>query len=435
MHTIRPASMKALTRLVAILGVAFSAEHAIAADYSVIYSFPQYTLSNPNFSHLVAGPAGAVYGYNDAHLIDVTGTVFKLQPPGAGRTSWTYSIVYNFHGNADHTGEGTQVSGLVLDKSGALYGTTSFGGATGDGTVFKLTPPAAGQANWTRTTLFDQFDYKVNGALPSGHLSIDSDGSLFGTTLGGAGKCSDCGTVYRLSPPTAAHGQWGFTVLHAFKPAESNSPAGVTIGPDGALYGAADTIWRLVRPVSGGTPWDLQILAFGTYAQAVGAGPGQPIFDRSLTLFGSTNVGGSTDPGERYGSGLVYRLTPPAAGQTGWTQTILYDFSGADGDRPVSALTEDRHGILYGVTSMGGTPPGGCGGPGCGTVFRLTSRDGGSGYPWNRITLHSFTGLPDGSFPDTSLLKTTLPDGRLALFGATYGGGVYGGGTIFRIIP
>ena len=80
------------------------------------------------------------------------GTVFKLTPPAAGQTKWTKEILYRFQGGSD--GE-APVAPLVLDSKGALYGTTLAGGGTfGPGTVFKLTPPAAGQTQWTETILY-----------------------------------------------------------------------------------------------------------------------------------------------------------------------------------------------------------------------------------------------------------------------------------------
>jgi uncharacterized repeat protein (TIGR03803 family) len=75
------------------------------------------------------------------------GTVFKLKPPGATGGTWTETVLHSFTGTDGADPE----AGLIADASGALYGTTG-GGAGGNGTVFKLTLPAAfagtpGQAN------------------------------------------------------------------------------------------------------------------------------------------------------------------------------------------------------------------------------------------------------------------------------------------------
>jgi uncharacterized repeat protein (TIGR03803 family) len=77
------------------------------------------------------------------------GTVFKLTPPAAGQTAWTETVLVSFNGA---NGNGP-AAGLIADSAGNLYGTTNEGGASGLGTVFKLTPPAAGQTAWTETVL------------------------------------------------------------------------------------------------------------------------------------------------------------------------------------------------------------------------------------------------------------------------------------------
>jgi hypothetical protein len=70
-------------------------------------------------------------------------TVFELSPSG---NRWSYALLHRFIGGAD--GYDPQ-GGLIMDKAGALYGTTMFGGdngcslqqpppMTGCGTVFRL---------------------------------------------------------------------------------------------------------------------------------------------------------------------------------------------------------------------------------------------------------------------------------------------------------
>ena len=74
-------------------------------------------------------------------------------------------------------------SGLVMDTAGALYGTAVQGGLYSEGVVFKLTPPAAGQSGWTYATLYS-FQGGADGALPTGALVLDHAGNLYGTTQG-----------------------------------------------------------------------------------------------------------------------------------------------------------------------------------------------------------------------------------------------------------
>lgn len=78
--------------------------------------------------------------------------------PASG--SWTETVLYNFQGQTKKDGAGPQAT-LVFDSAGALYGTTSSGGANGDGVVFKLTPPASGGTTWIETVL-----YSFKGGVP-----------------------------------------------------------------------------------------------------------------------------------------------------------------------------------------------------------------------------------------------------------------------------
>jgi hypothetical protein len=79
----------------------------------------------------------------------VAGLVFgasgELTPPATGRDRWTATVLHTFAGGSDGA---VPTSGLVFDATGALYGPTAEGGNGGGcnggcGTVFKLTPPTA----------------------------------------------------------------------------------------------------------------------------------------------------------------------------------------------------------------------------------------------------------------------------------------------------
>ena len=81
---------------------------------------------------------------------------------------------------------------MILDAEGNLYGTTSEGGAANHGTVFEL---ASG--TWTETILH-QFGANGDGAPPQGDAIIDKDGALYGTTVGGGSN--DLGAVWKITP-------------------------------------------------------------------------------------------------------------------------------------------------------------------------------------------------------------------------------------------
>src|SRR5271165_1650356 len=72
-----------------------------------------------------------------------------VQPTGA-LADPTLTTLHSFTGNTDGA---SPEAGLIIDKSGALYGTTAGGGAAGNGAVFKLTPPARRGGVWTESVL------------------------------------------------------------------------------------------------------------------------------------------------------------------------------------------------------------------------------------------------------------------------------------------
>jgi uncharacterized repeat protein (TIGR03803 family) len=164
------------------------------------------------------------------------GTVFKLTPPAKGQTAWTEAVLYNFCSPLDCSDGLQPYSSLIADKQGALYGTTQSGGSFFGGTVFKLTPPAKGQAAWTETVLYS-FRIGSDGQEPSAGLIADKQGALYSTTM--AGGSSGGGTVFKLTPPAKGQTAWAETVLYSFKGgSDGQEPsAGLIADNQGALYG------------------------------------------------------------------------------------------------------------------------------------------------------------------------------------------------------
>lgn len=103
-------------------------------------------------------------------------------------------------------------------------------------------------------------------------------------------------------------------------------------------------------------------------------------------------------------------------------EIVLYSFKGGlDGALPRGRLHLDESGNLYGTTSSGGGT--GCGGKGCGTVFKLAP-DG------TETVLHAFQDSPDGVYPIGDLIADTSGN----LYGTTAeGGGPANAGTVFEI--
>jgi uncharacterized repeat protein (TIGR03803 family) len=130
------------------------------------------------------------------------------------------------------------------------------------------------------------------------------------------------------------------------------------------------------------------------------------IADEQGALYGTTLYGGTA------GFGTVFKLTPPAKGQTAWTETTLYTFkNGTDGGNPSAGLIA-KNGALYGTTSAGVT--------GYGTVFKLTP-PANRLTAWTETTLYTFCSLlscTDGTYP-----SGLIADNQGALYGTTGSGG------------
>lgn len=175
------------------------------------------------------GPwAGAVF--HEGNLYGTTfvggpfgyGTVFKLTQSESG---WTESVLHTFTGGSD----GGAPRGGVVFKGSALYGTTWLGGTLGEGTAFELSAQSV-------ETVLHNFGEGSDGALPEASVVFDKAGNLYGsTTFGGT---SNAGTIFKLTP---AKGGWTENILHSFTNG-SDGGYPVYVGPvfhEGNIYGTA----------------------------------------------------------------------------------------------------------------------------------------------------------------------------------------------------
>jgi uncharacterized repeat protein (TIGR03803 family) len=230
--------------------------------------------------------------------------------------------------------------------------------------VFRL---SHNQGSWNETTLWNfAANDKNNGWFPGwGKLNIDQAGNIYGTTVAGGGK--NDGIVFELSP--AGDGTYNFSILHSFS------------GPDGAIpqYGVA--------------------------------------FDNAGNLYGTTQDGGPNNPNCTIGvggCGIVYKLIK-SGGK--WTGSILYKFTGgANGSNPVSPISIDQEGNLYGTFSTGGE---GCTGVGCGGVFKLAPKTGGGGNAYTFLFNGQDGGSPNGGVITKGQVFGTTPNGAGNVFSLT----------------
>jgi uncharacterized repeat protein (TIGR03803 family) len=376
----------------------------------ILVSFSGSNGSEPQGT-LVADAAGNLYGTDQAGGSNGKGTVFELSPPAAGKKAWKTSVLFTFNG----TNGSQPVAGLVFDKSGNLYGTALTGGASGAGAVFELVAPSAGQKKWTEQLLFS-FN-GTDGQNPQAGVIFDASGNLYGATV--SGGASNAGTVFKLSP--AAPGQpWTLSTLISFNGTSGGYIATGTLIMDNAgnIYGTTvkggndgDGVAYELSPRSGGsTPWTEIVLA--SFGGVNGVNPyAGLVADSSGHLYGTTATGGTAN------DGTVFELTPPGTG----TEQVLVSFSGADGNYAFPNLAIDTKGNLFGATGGGGKF-------GKGTVFEVTPPAPGKSK-WMEKVLTSFTGA-NGEGPSAAVL-----DSAGNLFGTTVNGGTHNDGTVFELKP
>jgi uncharacterized repeat protein (TIGR03803 family) len=360
----------------------------------------------------------------------------------------TYTVLHSFHLKDGQN----PVGNLTLDAFGNVYGVTRFGGSTasggenvGDGTVFEVT--AAGTEK-----VLHSFLNQTDGSDPLTGLTPAPNGLFYGVSdFGGDVNCpltnyGGCGTLFSVTPK----GQ--FNVIHTFAGASSNDGAYPTAtlfrDKSGNLYGTTSTGGLLDCAnfnFSGcGTAFEMspsgtESILYDFEGPNNGSDGQYPfnglIEDSSGNFYGTTNYGGNvscTSISPNTGCGTVFELSPNGSG--GYTETILYRFSGGtDGNVPTSALILDAQGNLYGATNAGGnlncsTFPS----TGCGTIFKLTKGTSG----WTESVLYDFPGGSDGASPGQ-----IIRDSQGNFYGTVYYGGDttcrYGGtwgcGAVFKV--
>jgi uncharacterized repeat protein (TIGR03803 family) len=322
-----------------------------ASKYKVLYKFTGGTDGSQPIAGLILDTSGNLYGTTYQGGPSGDGTVFKLTKNSDG--SWTESVLYSFAGGTDGA---TPYAGVTFDASGNLYGTTQYGGVSSAGTVFQLAPNSGG--TWTET-LFYSFTGGSDGANPYGGLIFDPSGNLYGTTY--YGGASGDGVVYKLTPNS--NGTWTESVLHTFTGGQDGSNpqqlGNLTFDPAGNLYGTAlfgggsgaGVVYKLT-PNSNGT-WTESVLYSFTGGKDGAYPSGTLIFDSAGRLYGNTQKGG-------VGLGDVFKLTLGAKGK--WYERVLYIFQGnQDGAYPGGGVVLDTAGNLYGTTAAGINTHGGVG--------------------------------------------------------------------------
>jgi uncharacterized repeat protein (TIGR03803 family) len=419
----------ALFALCAITAAALPAQtfttlHSFAggpADGAVPYAGLVQATNGYLYGTTVGGGANGSGGVNGG------GTIFKITPSG------TLTTFYSFCAQSGCTDGAYPQAGIIQTTNGNLYGTTAGGGATDEGTAFKIA------ANGTLTTLYSFCSQGgtlcTDGADPQAGLVQATNGNFYGTTASGGANdeavCSSvtslagCGTVFKITPTGTLTTLYSFCSQGGTLCTDGAYPIGGLVqGADGNLYGTTPVGGR-----NGGCYIDggngcgtvFKITPAGTLttlysfcsqsACADGGNPGTGLVQATNgELYGTTYVGGA------YGSGTVFKIT-----QSGTLKT-LHSFCAhntqngcTDGHDPV-ALVQASDGNFYGTTTYGGASDT-CN-SGCGTVFKMT--------PTGKLTtLYSFEG---GGCPESCYVLPVglVQDTNGTFYGTTRSGSVFG---------
>ncbi|HEX4825929.1 MAG TPA: choice-of-anchor tandem repeat GloVer-containing protein [Candidatus Polarisedimenticolaceae bacterium] len=365
---------------------------------TVLESFSGAETGSHPYGTVLQGADGALYGTTSDGGANGTGTVYKMNRDGTG-----FTVLMSF---ADATTGSYSYAELIQGPDGALYGTASSGGAAGWGTVFRLRTDGAGFA------VLKHFAGGAGGASPWGAVIRASNGVLYGTTsYGGA---FDNGAIYRLNSDGS-----GFGILNSFQYAATGQfPATALIeGAGGFLYGTTSYGGGLSAY---GTAFKIGLdgALFTTLTTFQYQATSDNLSDRTggVILGGDAMLYGTTPGDSETGAGRIYRLNVDGSGfELIFSNFSLYPDMTEGGGEPGPGVIEGHDGWLYGVAYAGGLFD-------SGTVFKV--RTDGTG----------FTVLKDlypttGSHPSGALVQAA--DGTL--FGTTLVGGNPGDGTIFRL--
>lgn len=373
-----------------MLMLATSAIALSAQSFKTLVSFDGTNGANPNYGSLVQGFDGNIYGTTSVGGASEDGTVFKMSRRG------TLTTLHSFDGTDGYNLFGDPV---IQAADGNFYGTTEAGGAHGNGTVYKMTP--AGVV----TTLYS-FCTGVNcadGYYPRGLMQA-SNGRFYGATVQGGAYGG--GTVFEIDK------LGNLNTLHSFCSEANCADGGEPFIPVQATNGNFYSTTNYGGAYNGGTVFEIsaagKLTTLHSFDGPDGSGPFGGLVQASDGNFYGTTIYGGTNE-----DGTVFKVTPSGV------LTTLHSFDGADGANPTAAVVQATNGRFYGVTTSGGTYK-------TGTIYEMT----GQGQLTSLYSFCAQQGCPDGSTPYAGLLQAT--DGNL--YGTTATGGadvIYG--TVFSL--
>ncbi len=253
-----------------------------------------------------------------------------------------FNVIHDFSGNLD----GGAPSGVAADTAGNVYGPTGYYGD--NGSVYKLAQAGSG---WVLSTLYN-FLGGSNGSAPAG-VTVGHSGILYGSANGGIENCVSggfCGFIFGLRPtPTTCSStscSWKENAVYNFTgTTDSWQGSNLVSDPAGNLYGVshpggAQQLGAVFELSPSIGGWTESIL-YSFTGGGNGSGPNEVIVGHDGNLYGTADAGGAFD------GGVVFELTPTS---NGWTETVIYNIPNESymGSNPHS-LVQDSAGNLFGI--------------------------------------------------------------------------------------
>jgi hypothetical protein len=206
-----PVARYAILALVSLYNLSIQGN---AQSESVIYSFTDGSNDGAVPASGLTFNDGSIFGVtNEGGAYDSDGVLFQLSPDGNGR--WQEQAIHVFQGGLD----GATPSPVIFDAYGNLYGEAANYGEYGCGLIFEYSPSGS---DWGPMKVLYNFTCGSDGGSPSGGLTFDTAGNLYGTTGKGGDDnlCQSfpwdvgCGVIFELAAGT--NGTWTESVLYTF---------------------------------------------------------------------------------------------------------------------------------------------------------------------------------------------------------------------------
>jgi uncharacterized repeat protein (TIGR03803 family) len=354
-------------------------------------------------------PADGLEQASDGYLYGVTssggpggyGTVFKVSPTGS--LSTVYAFSYGTNGSNPYFPQ----NGVVEGSDGNFYGLTTFGGGSGYGVIYRVTPSGT-------LAILHHFN-GYTGLYPYSSLVKGSDDNFYGTTADGGSSLGYAdGSVFKISPSGT------FTTLHYFTSFNANTPlCGLVQGQDGNFYGATS---RSGLGLTGSSLYRISLSgALTTLHHFTSRDEHENRAPTSALTLGSDGAFYGTSQDGRIGKyGTIFKVTSEGG------FTTLHKFDGTTGADPLCTPVFGVDGHLYGVSYPM-------------VVWRLRNPNpvstlmASKGYPVPHAGV-SGSGIPAGAVWSRLGVPSINEVGQVAVYGEWRARHLEGGG-VFRSGP